>query len=152
MARRQCVGSPDPVAVVEGDFVFLENVGNHLIRTTGKTPEASMSAVLCAASQRESPPRVVRLLPTGWRRRQGQAARLRSGRAVGDRSRTAKGVQGLLDSEQRRRLELGQRAAAADGDRDRRHGDVVGSFPEAVAVVRAERVPEAVQFPADGLR
>ena len=74
---------------------------------------------------------------------------LRSGRPVGDRPRTAKGVQGLLDCEQRRRLEFRQRATAADRDRDCGHRDIVRRFPEVVAVVRAERVPEAVQLPAD---
>ena len=79
----------------------------------------------------------------------GDAARLRSRRPVGDRLRTAKGVYGLFDCEQRRRLQFRQRATAGDRDPDCGHRDIIRSFPEAVAVVRAERVPEAVQLPAD---
>ena len=75
--------------------------------------------------------------------------RLRSRRPIGDRLRTAKGLERLLDREQRRRLQFGQRTATADGNRDGGHRHVVGRFPEVVGVIRSERVPEAVQLPAD---
>ena len=74
-----------------------------------------------------------------------------SGWPVGDRLGVAKGVQPLLDCEQRCHLELRERAAAADCDCDCGHRDVVRRLPEIVAVVSAERVPEAVQLAVDRL-
>src|SRR5207249_5803069 len=79
------------------------------------------------------------------------AARLLPGSPIADGLGATEGLQRLVDREERSRVELRQRPATADGDRHGGHRDVVGSLPEVVAVVGAERVPEAVQLPADRL-
>src|SRR5438093_11409672 len=80
-----------------------------------------------------------------------EARRLRAGRTVRDAPSASEGVERLLDREQDRGLELRQRAARADRDRDGSHRDVVRRLPERVAVVAAEGVPEPMELAADRL-
>src|SRR5919106_1734353 len=79
----------------------------------------------------------------------GPQPRLFSWRAIGDRRSLLQGGKCFFNGEQNGRLKGAQGSAGADGDRRGRHRDVIRSFPQVVAIVIAEGVPEAVKLSAD---
>src|SRR5207247_2575096 len=94
-------------------------------------------------------PRAPRWLRLTWHRR--RTSSLCAWRPVPDLLGLAQGVHRFLDGQEHCRFERAERTAAADRQRNRGHGHVVGGLPEVVAVVCAEGVPEAVELPTDRL-
>ena len=74
-----------------------------------------------------------------------------AGLTVADRLDPSQRLQRLLDRQQGGRLALRERAPCAERDRHRSHRHVARRLPQRVPVVLAERVPETVEFAADGL-
>jgi predicted metal-dependent enzyme (double-stranded beta helix superfamily) len=162
LPRRSALASPGDVSVLVPpveDIHRVENAGTDVaisIHVYG----ADISA-LGSSINREFADELVRT-PTAPRR----TAPLSCHRPTGPRSHRrplgarrsildllcpAESIECLVDGQEDGRLERAERTAAGNRQRHRGHRDVVGCLPQRVAVVGAERVPEPLELPADGL-
>src|SRR5262245_61706968 len=70
---------------------------------------------------------------------------------VADLPSLAQSVHRVVDGQEDRCFERAERTTAGNCERDCRHGHIVWRFPQVIAVVCAEGIPEAVELPTNRL-